>query len=140
MMRRMTADHVTSPQSPYALLGGEEGLRRLTRRFYALMDELPEAAACRAIHPESLEQAEQRLFEYLSFWFGGPPLFLQSRGAPMLRARHLHAPIAGPEIEGWIACFRQAWAEQVRDPALTEAVMPKVLAMAMHMRNREDAA
>ncbi len=135
-----TPEESEPPNSPYALLGGAEGLRRLVHRFYVLMEELPEAAACRAIHPLSLEQSEQRLFEYLSFWFGGPPLFLQTRGAPMLRARHLHAPIAGPEIEGWMLCFQRAWAEQVRDAALTEAVMPKVAAMAQHMRNRDDAA
>ena len=145
MMRRSKALETVpmpaepSPDTPYARLGGEEGLRRLTRRFYALMDELPEAAACRAIHPPTLEGSEQKFFEYLSFWLGGPPLFLERRGAPMLRARHLHAPIAGDEIAGWLLCFRQAWAEQVMDAALTAAVMPRVEALALHMRNREEA-
>lgn len=131
-------DEDSAPPSPYARLGGEVALRRLTRRFYALMDALPEAAACRAIHPASLEGSEQRFFEYLSFWLGGPPLFLASRGAPMLRARHLHAPIAGAEIAGWLLCFRTAWAEQVDDAALTAAVLPRVEALALHMRNRDD--
>ena len=58
----------------------------------------------------------------------------------MLRRRHLHAPIAGPEIAGWLLCFRQAWAETVTDAALTAAVLPQVEHLARHMRNREDAA
>jgi hemoglobin len=125
--------------TPYDRLGGESGLRRLTRRFYALMDELPEAAACRAIHPPDLAGSEQKFFEYLSFWLGGPPLFVERRGPPMLRARHLHAPIAGPEIEGWLLCFRRAWAETAPDDAaLAEAIMPRVEALAQHMRNRPD--
>ncbi|WP_372623165.1 group II truncated hemoglobin [Falsiroseomonas sp.] len=119
----------------YERLGCEAGLRRLTRRFYALMDELPEAAACRAIHPADLADSEQKLFEYLSFWLGGPPLFLERRGPPMLRARHLKVPIGQAEIEGWLLCFRRAWLEQVVDPALDAAVLPRVEHLAHHMRN-----
>lgn len=129
---------MTGP-TPYERLGGEAGLRRLTRRFYALMDELPEAAACRAIHPANLAGSEQKFFEYLSFWLGGPPLFIERRGPPMLRARHLHVPIAGPEIEGWLLCFRRAWAEMApSDAALDEAILPRVEALARHMRNAAD--
>ena len=42
------------------------------------------------------------------------------------------------EIEGWLLCFTTAWAETVRDEALTEALMPKVEALAWHMGNRQD--
>ena len=37
-------------RTPYEIMGGEEGVRRFVDRFYAVMDELPEAKACRAIH------------------------------------------------------------------------------------------
>ena len=36
-------------QTPYELLGGAEALRRLTDRFYDVMDEAPEATALRAM-------------------------------------------------------------------------------------------
>ena len=126
--------------TPYDRIGGKAGVRRLTQRFYAQMDTLPEAAACRAIHPPSLVGSEAKLFDYLTGWLGGPPVYVQKNGPPMLRRRHLHAPIAGPEIEGWLLCFRQAWAETVADAALTAAVLPQVEQLAQHMRNREDAA
>jgi hemoglobin len=122
--------------TPYDRIGGEAGLRHLTRRFYELMDTLPEAAACRAIHPPSLEGSEQKFFEYLSFWLGGPPLFVERRGPPMLRARHLHVPIGAEEIAGWLLCFRAAWAETVEDAELEAALMPRVEALAHHMANR----
>lgn len=38
----------------YRLIGGEEAVRRLVERFYALMDELPEAREIRALHPPDL--------------------------------------------------------------------------------------
>ena len=120
----------------YDLIGGEQGVRALTRRFYALMDTLPEAKAARAIHPGSLAESEEKLFEFMTGWLGGPPLFVERRGPPMLRARHLHAPIGPDEIEGWLACFRQAWAELAPPDAVTEAVMPKIEALARHMHNQ----
>jgi hemoglobin len=129
-----------SDTTAYVRIGGEAGVRRLVRRFYELMDTLPEAAACRAIHPASLAGSEEKLFMYLSGWLGGPPLFTDRFGHPMLRRRHLHAPIAGPEIQGWLLCFRRAWAETVDDAELTRVVLPQVEHLAQHMRNRNDAA
>ena len=122
----------------YARIGGEDGVRRLVHRFYELMDTLPEAAACRALHPPSLAGSEEKLFMYLTGWLGGPPLFTDRYGHPMLRRRHLHAPIAGPEIDGWLLCFRQAWTETVTDAEITRVVLPQVENLAQHMRNRHD--
>lgn len=124
--------------TPYERLGGEDAVRRFTRRFYALMDREPEAAACRAIHPADLAGSEQKLFEYLTGWLGGPPIFVERRGPPMLRARHLHAPIAGPEIAGWLHCFRRAWDGSFDDPELSALILPQVEKLALHMRNRPD--
>ena len=35
--------------TPYERIGGEAGVRAFTRRFYALMDTLPDAAPARAM-------------------------------------------------------------------------------------------
>ena len=56
--------------TPYDAFGGDDFVRKLCARFYGLMDTLPEAAACRAVHPPSLVRAEQKLFEYLTGWLG----------------------------------------------------------------------
>ncbi len=127
---------MSTDETPYHRIGGEAGVKRLVARFYQLMDTLPEAAACRAIHPPSLAGAEQKLFEYLSGWLGGPPLFVSKYGHPRLRSRHLHAPIDTPEIGGWLTCFRQAWAETVTDAEVSAHVLPQVEHLAQHMRNR----
>ncbi len=135
----MSAADTAAPATPYARVGGEAGVRRLVARFYQLMDELPEAAACRALHPPSLALAEEKLFEYLTGWFGGPPLFVDKYGPPMLRRRHLHAAIDTPEIAGWLVCFRRAWAETVTDAELGPLVLPQVEGLAQHMRNRDSS-
>ncbi|SHO63477.1 hemoglobin [Pseudoxanthobacter soli DSM 19599] len=122
--------------TPYEMIGGDDAVRRLVARFYRLMDELPEAAACRAIHPESLADSEQKLYEFLSGWLGGPPLFVERRGAPMLRRRHLHAPIGPDERDGWMLCFRRALVETVEDEALRGFLLERIEALANHMQNR----
>ncbi|MGK7862842.1 group II truncated hemoglobin [Falsiroseomonas sp. E2-1-a4] len=122
--------------TPRDRIGGEAGIRHFTRRFHALMDTLPEAGACRAVHPPNLANAEQRLFEYLSGWLGGPSLYIQRHGRPMLRRRHLRAPIGAEEVRGWLLCFHRAWDEQVKDPALSQDVLPQIDKLAHHMQNR----
>ncbi len=122
--------------SLYDAIGGEAAVRRLVDRFYELMDTLPEAKAARAIHPPSLHASAQKLFEYLSGWLGGPPLYVTKYGHPRLRARHLHAPIGEPEIVAWLLCFEAALAEVVPDTHLREALLPQVRQLAVHMGNR----
>ncbi|WP_206931517.1 group II truncated hemoglobin [Roseococcus thiosulfatophilus] len=122
--------------TPYSRMGGEAGIRRFTQRFYTLMDTLPEAAACRAVHPPDLTHAGQRLFEYLSGWLGGPPLYVERHGSPMLRRRHLHAPIGAEEVRRWLLCFHRAWDEQVKDAALGHDVLPRIDKLARHMQNQ----
>jgi hemoglobin len=124
-------------RTAYEACGGEAGVRRLVERFYDLMETRPDATAALAVHPRGLEEARQKLFEYFSGWLGGPPLFVERHGPPMLRARHLHAPIGEEEVDAWLVCFRQAWAEGVPDPALTDLVLPRIEALARHMRNWE---
>ena len=130
------AETETKP-SAYERIGGAPGVRLLVDRFYALMDELPEAAACRAVHPPSLEGSAQKLFDYLSYWLGGPQTYVEKNGHPMLRARHLHAPIGNNETIGWLVCFHRAWTETVADKALGEEILPSVNNLALHMRNRQ---
>ena len=69
----------------YALLGGEAGVEALTGRFYDLMELEPQYAELRAQHGETLDYARERLFQFLSGWLGGPPLYEQAHGHPRLR-------------------------------------------------------
>lgn len=132
----MTQSSETTERPLYDLIGGEAAVRRLTRRMYELMETLPAAAACRAIHPPSLAGSEQKLFEFLSGWLGGPPLFVEKHGPPMLRRRHFMAEIGPEERDGWLLCFETALDETIPDARLREALREPVRRLAMHMQNR----
>lgn len=121
----------------YQAVGGETGVRALTRRFYELMDTMPEAARCRAIHPPDLTGSEEKLYEYLTGWLGGPPLYTQKRGHPMLRRRHFVAPIGPAERDEWLLCFVRALEETVPGEGLRKIILEPVTRLAHHMQNQE---
>ena len=121
----------------YEAIGGDAGVRRLTARFYELMDTLPEAANCRAIHPPSLTGSEEKLYEYLSGWLGGPPLYTDKRGHPMLRRRHFMAEIGPKERDEWLLCFNRALDETIESEGLRAIIREAVTRLAFPMQNRE---
>ncbi|TRL37100.1 group II truncated hemoglobin [Rhizobium straminoryzae] len=122
----------------YEAIGGDETVRALTRRFYELMDTLPEAARCRAIHPQDLSGSESKLYDYLTGYLGGPPVYVEKYGHPRLRARHFGAPIGAAERDEWLLCFSRAMEETIANSKLREIIWAPVERLAQHMQNREE--
>ncbi|MFJ1308953.1 group II truncated hemoglobin [Agrobacterium sp. P15N1-A] len=123
--------------SLYEAIGGDATVRALTRRFYELMDTLPEAARCRAIHPADLSGSEAKFYDYLTGYLGGPPVYVEKHGHPMLRRRHFVAPIGPAERDEWLLCFRRAMDETIENPKLREIIWTPVERLAFHMQNQE---
>jgi hemoglobin len=123
----------------YEAIGGETTIRKLVHRFYDLMDTLPEARHVRAVHPPSLANAERKLYEYLTGYLGGPPLYTDKYGHPRLRSRHFIAAIGPKERDEWILCFRQAMDEAIEHPKLREIIRAPIERLAFHMQNREES-
>lgn len=121
----------------YEAIGGDTAVRALVHRFYELMDTLPEAARCRAIHPADLSGSEDKLYEYLTGWLGGPPLYTDKRGHPMLRRRHFAAAIGPAERDEWLVCFVRALEETVPSEGLRKIILEPVTRLAHHMQNQE---
>ena len=133
----MTETTGTTQISLYEAIGGEPVVRALVARFYELMDTLPEAKACRDVHPPSLTGSAEKLYEYLTGYLGGPQLYIEKRGHPMLRRRHFVASIGSAERDGWLICFERALTETVENPALREVIREPVHKLALHVQNRE---
>jgi hemoglobin len=102
------AEAGSTEATPYDLIGGEPMVRRIVGRFYDIMDSEPEAAAIRAMHASDLAPMRERLFEFLSGWLGGPPLyFLRSDRQCIVSAHRLFA-IGVAERDQWLICMRRA--------------------------------
>jgi hemoglobin len=125
--------------SHYQRIGGEAVLKQLTRRFYEIMDELPETYAIRKLHAAELSDSAQKLFEFLSGWMGGPQLFIEKYGHPMLRRRHLHFRIGRDERDQWLLCMKLALEDVVDDATLRDELYDAIFKVADHMRNQPEA-
>lgn len=120
----------------YERIGGEPQVRALVRRFYELMDELPEAYGIRKMHDDDLEPVADKLFKFLSGWMGGPQLFVQEFGEPFLRRRHFPFAIGESERDQWLMCMDQALSDVVADAELRRELSAAFAKVADHMRNR----
>jgi hemoglobin len=99
--------------TPYELIGGETTVRRLADRFYEIMDTDPGAARIRAMHGEDLAPIRQLLFEFLSGWLGGPPLYFKRPEHRCIMSAHRPYAIGDVERDEWMMCMRQAMDECV---------------------------
>ena len=94
--------------TPYAMVGGEAGLRRIVERFYEIMDSDPGAAQIRAMHAADLSPVREKLFEFMSGWLGGPPLYQQNAQSKCIVSAHSRFAIDAAARDQWLMCMRQA--------------------------------
>lgn len=94
------------PQGPgpsreiYAAMG-EENIFRMCRDFYDEIGRSP----IRPLFSDDLPAASEKLAAFLVGICGGPPLYHQRYGPPMMRARHLAFPIDEAARRVWLDCF-----------------------------------
>ena len=115
---------------------GEDGFRRLIRAFYS---QVPGDDILGPMYPaEDLAGAEQRLADFLIFRFGGPPRYIEERGHPRLRMRHLPFAIGRAARDRWVANMDRAF-EEAQLPAEAAQVLRTFFAeIATFMINRDE--
>ncbi len=119
--------------TPYEELGGDGAAAGLVGAFYDIIEA--ESPSLRAMLPANTATSRQKLFEYLSGWLGGPPLYTDKRGHPRLRMRHLPFTIGRAEADEWMRCFRLAM-ERVDVPEPLRGFLDaKLTPLADHMIN-----
>lgn len=121
----------------YEKIGGEAVVGRLCDRFYELMDTVPQFAHLRSMHPESLQGSREKLFMFLSGWFGGPDLFVEKFGHPRLRARHMPFAIGVVERDQWVACMVLAMEDVGISEDIRKVLLNNFFNTADFMRNKE---
>jgi len=81
--------------------------------------------------------AEKRLADFIVYRFGGPQTYIEERGHPRLRGRHLPFSIGEAERDRWLELMGAAMGE-VEIPAAEVPVIGGLFAqVADMMRNRE---
>ena len=85
---------------------GEDGFVRLIRAFYA---QVPDDPILGPMYPkEDLAGAEERLRDFLIGRFGGPQRYVERRGHPRLRMRHVPFAIDTAARNQWVMLMDRA--------------------------------
>jgi len=118
----------------YAIIG-EEGFARLVGAFYR---QVPSDEILGQMYPrEDLAGAEERLRDFLIGRLGGPQRYIERRGHPRLRARHMPFRIDRAARDRWMSLMENAFAEAAL-PAEAAAFLREFLSqMATFMINHE---
>ncbi len=82
---------------------GEANIFRMLEDFYLRLEK----SEIRPMFPEDMVQASKKSGAFFVFLLGGPPLYQQRYGAPMMRQRHLPFAIDEAARQTWLACFRE---------------------------------
>ena len=109
--------------------GSYEGIKQLVDDFYRAMDELPQAAAVRAMYPQDLTDAADKLTRFLCGWMGGPKLYAEKYGAIVIPAFHRQFAIDSAGRDAWLACmktavWKQPYAEDFRQYLMEQLYVP----------------
>ncbi|WP_046215867.1 globin domain-containing protein [Paenibacillus wulumuqiensis] len=119
-------------QSIYELLGGDEGLRRLVEAFYPKVQRDPLIGP---LFPENIDPVMEKQYMFLSQFFGGPPLFSEKHGHPMMRARHMPFPITHEKADAWLACMNEALTDIGVEDELRVFIIDRLSGPAHHFVN-----
>ncbi|AUJ25800.1 globin [Virgibacillus dokdonensis] len=121
--------------SIFEAIGGLPVVEKLVEAFYTRVSKHPDLIP---IFPEDLTETIHKQKLFLTQFFGGPPLYAEERGHPMLRRRHLPFAITPTRKDAWLTCMANALIEaEIEEPYRT-AIFEKLTLTANHMMNTPD--
>lgn len=121
--------------TPYELIGGADTLRQLVNAFYDRVAVDPDLSP---IFPEDFTEIKEKQYLFLTQFFGGPRLYTNVHGHPMMRARHLPHPITPRRAKAWLACMSGAMDDIHLDGPIRDFMFTRLTQVAKHMVNKPD--
>ena len=119
----------------YALVG-EEGFARLIAAFYR---QVPTDDVLGPMYPaDDLAGAEQRLRDFLVGRFGGPQRYVEQRGHPRLRQRHMPFAVNAQARDRWLQLMTRAL-DEAKFPPEADAMLREFFgAVATMLINKQE--
>lgn len=121
-----------SPNSLYALVGGEAWFVALVDRFYAGVETDP---VLRPLYPDDLTDSKAHMAGFLVQYWGGPHTYSDERGHPRLRMRHAAFAIDEQARDAWIRHMHDAVRAATLEPEVEEQVLAYFDNAATHLIN-----
>lgn len=89
----------------YGQVGGHETFKKIIHVFYQGIAADPLLRAM--YHEEDLGPAEHRMLMFIEQYWGGPRTYLEERGHPRLRMRHVPFAVTPEARDRWLAAMRK---------------------------------
>jgi hemoglobin len=86
---------------------GEENIVKMLEDFYLELEKSP----IRSMFPGDMREASRKSADFFVFLLGGPPLYQQKHGPPMMRRRHMPFAIDEHARQVWLQCFKKTLEE-----------------------------
>lgn len=118
----------------YEALGGAEAIRNLVSRFYPKVQAHPLLAP---LFPEDIHPVMEKQILFLTQFLGGPSLYSDQYGHPMMRARHLPFEITPERAAAWLGCMSSALGEMSVPEPLRQLTIERLSGPAHHFVNTE---
>ncbi len=122
--------------TPFDAIGGAPMVDIWVEAFYDRVALHPDL---KPIFPDDLTETARKQKQFLTQFLGGPRLYTEEHGHPMLRARHLPFPITPKRAEAWLDCMREAMEEVNVPEPWREQIFVRLTKVAHHMINTEDS-
>ena len=94
---------VAAPDPAIYEVMGEANIFAMLEDFYREL----ELSSLRAMFPPNMVKASQKSAAFFVGLLGGPPLYHERYGNPMMRARHMPFVIDEAARQEWLACFNR---------------------------------
>jgi hemoglobin len=117
--------------TPYEAIG-EEKLHRLVDAFYSRVSQHPDLIP---IFPTGFNEIARKQKQFLTQYLGGPHLYTNEHGHPMMRARHLPFEITPKRAKAWLACMNEAMDEVNLSGTIRDDFYSRLNLTAQHMIN-----
>jgi hemoglobin len=125
---------VTEESMLYDRVGGMDFFVRLVDEFYVgvVGDEV-----LWPLYPDQsdLEGAKHRLTLFLAQYWGGPSTYMEERGHPKLRLRHMPFRVGPLERDRWLVHMARAVEAATSDVDVRSELMAYFAPAAEHLRN-----
>ncbi|TDF98625.1 globin [Paenibacillus piri] len=122
------------PTTLYEMIGGAGTVRSMVEAFYPKVQSHPLIGP---LFPDNIDPVKEKQYLFLTQFFGGPPLYSEQYGHPMMRARHLPFEITPQRADAWLGCMKEALAEIGMEAGLAELVLQRLQGPAYHFVNKE---
>lgn len=118
--------------SIYEAIGGQAKINELVDAFYARVQKHPDLIP---IFPNNFTEIARKQKQFLTQFFGGPPLYIQEHGHPMMKRRHAPFPITPTRRDAWLTCMEGALEEAQIEEPFRSAMFDRLILTANHMMN-----